>query len=81
MILGMGIGPAGSLLGGVALALVPMPVLFYYCGAKLRERSAFAPTLVEPCLTSWKSCRSDFLSTGFLLPIKTAMIKIAVKMI
>lgn len=44
MIEGMGVGPAGSLLGAVALALVPMPVLFYYYGAKLREKSTFAPT-------------------------------------
>jgi hypothetical protein len=46
MIEGMGVGPAGSLLGAVALALVPMPVLFYYYGARLREKSTFAPTYV-----------------------------------
>ena len=44
----MGVGPAGSLLGAVALALVPMPVLFYYYGARLREKSTFAPTSVYP---------------------------------
>lgn len=48
MIEGMGVGPAGSLLGAVAVALIPMPVLFYYYGARLREKSAFAPTSVNP---------------------------------
>ena len=48
MVEGMGVGPAGSLLGAVALALVPMPVLFYYYGARLREKSTFAPTFVPP---------------------------------
>jgi len=47
MIEGMGVGPAGSLLGAVALVLVPMPVLFYYYGARLREKSTFAPTFVS----------------------------------
>lgn len=47
MIEGMGVGPAGSLLGAVSVALVPMPILFYYYGARLRERSAFAPTSVK----------------------------------
>jgi DHA1 family multidrug resistance protein-like MFS transporter len=46
MIEGMGVGPAGSILGAVALALVPMPVLFYYYGKRLREKSKFAPTYV-----------------------------------
>lgn len=49
MIEGMGVGPAGSLLGAVATALIPMPVLFYYYGARLREKSTFAPTCVSPC--------------------------------
>jgi DHA1 family multidrug resistance protein-like MFS transporter len=40
----MGVNWAGTLLGCVALVLVPIPVLFYYYGHKLRERSAFAPT-------------------------------------
>jgi DHA1 family multidrug resistance protein-like MFS transporter len=35
---------AGTLLGCVALLLVPIPVAFYFYGAKIRERSAFAPT-------------------------------------
>lgn len=33
----------GTLLGFVALALVPIPVLFYKYGEKLRARSSFAP--------------------------------------
>jgi len=35
---------AGSMLGCVAILLVPIPVGFYYYGAKIRERSKFAPT-------------------------------------
>ena len=33
----------GTLLGCVALVLVPIPVLFYKYGEKLRARSSFAP--------------------------------------
>ena len=44
MIDGMGIQWAGTLLGCVAFALVPLPVVFYLRGAKIREKSAFAPT-------------------------------------
>ena len=44
MINGMGVQYAGTLLGCVAIALVPLPVLFYTKGAKIRERSTFAPT-------------------------------------
>ncbi|KAK3320921.1 major facilitator superfamily domain-containing protein [Cercophora scortea] len=41
---GMGIQWASTLLGCVAAALVPIPVLFYLYGHKLRQRSSFAPT-------------------------------------
>ena len=41
---GMGINWAATLLGCVAIVLVPVPVWFYYRGAKLREKSTFAPT-------------------------------------
>lgn len=34
----------GTLLGGVALCLVPIPVIFYKYGARIRSKSAFAPT-------------------------------------
>ncbi|KAF2234594.1 MFS general substrate transporter [Viridothelium virens] len=44
MIEGMGIQWAGTLLGCVAAALVPLPIIFYLRGAKIREKSAFAPT-------------------------------------
>lgn len=42
---GMGIQWASTLLGCVAAALVPIPVLFYMYGAKIRQRSQFAPTM------------------------------------
>lgn len=41
---GMGVQWAGTLLGCVAAVLVPVPILFYLKGAKIRERSQFAPT-------------------------------------
>ncbi|KAL8942855.1 MAG: hypothetical protein Q9211_001218 [Gyalolechia sp. 1 TL-2023] len=41
----MGVNWAGSLLGFVALALVPIPVVFYKFGPRIRARSKFAPTM------------------------------------
>lgn len=41
---GMGIEWASTLLGCVALVLVPMPVVFYLYGKKIRARSKFAPS-------------------------------------
>ena len=40
----LGVGPAGSLIAGVACLLAPIPFLFYRYGAKIRKRSRFAPT-------------------------------------
>jgi len=42
---GMGIEWASTLLGCVAAVMVPIPVLFYLYGHKLRAKSNFAPTL------------------------------------
>jgi len=42
---GMGIQWAGTLLGCFSALLVPIPVLFYLYGRKLREKSKFAPTM------------------------------------
>ena len=41
---GMGIQWASTLLGCVGVALVPIPVVFWLYGHKIRARSAFAPT-------------------------------------
>ncbi|KAK7980540.1 hypothetical protein PG989_012997 [Apiospora arundinis] len=41
---GMGINWAATLLGCVATALVPIPVIFYLYGHKIRAKSRFAPT-------------------------------------
>lgn len=41
---GMGIQWAATLLGCIAVALVPIPVVFWLYGHKIRARSAFAPT-------------------------------------
>lgn len=42
---GLGVNWTGTLLGCVALILVPVPIWFYMKGEKIREKSAFAPTL------------------------------------
>jgi len=40
----MGVNWAGTLLGCVAVVLVPIPIAFYIYGERIRRRSAFAPT-------------------------------------
>lgn len=41
---GMGVQWAMTLLGCVATLLVPIPILFLKFGARVRQRSNFAPT-------------------------------------
>lgn len=38
------VGGGGSLIGGVAVLLAPIPFIFYKYGRPIRERSKFAPT-------------------------------------
>ena len=40
----LGVNWAGTLLGCVALCLVPIPICFYIYGERIRRKSAFAPT-------------------------------------
>ncbi|KAI1262769.1 MFS general substrate transporter [Xylariaceae sp. FL1019] len=40
----LGVGPGGSLIGGVAALLALIPFAFYKYGARIRRRSRFAPT-------------------------------------
>lgn len=40
----LGVEWTGTLLGCVALVLVPIPVIFYKYGARIRSKSKFAPT-------------------------------------
>lgn len=40
----LGVGGGGSLIGGVACLLAPIPFVFYKYGGPIRERSKFAPT-------------------------------------
>jgi len=44
MFTGMGIQWAATLLGCIAVLLIPVPVWFYLRGQKIREKSAYAPT-------------------------------------
>jgi hypothetical protein len=39
----LGVGPAMSILGGVAVAAIPVPFLFLKYGLALRKKSTFAP--------------------------------------
>ena len=41
----LGIQWAGTLLGCLAAAMVPIPICFYLFGKKLRQKSKFAPTM------------------------------------
>jgi len=40
----LGVGGGGSLIGGVACLLAPIPFVFYKYGERIRQRSKFAPT-------------------------------------
>lgn len=44
----LGVGGAGSLIGGVGVLLMPIPFVFYKCGAAIRARSKFALTDETP---------------------------------
>ena len=44
MFLALGVGPGGSLIGGVAVLLAPIPFVFYKYGESIRVKSRFAPT-------------------------------------
>jgi MFS transporter, DHA1 family, multidrug resistance protein len=59
----LGVNWAGTLLGCVAVVLVPIPVVFIIYGARIRERSAFAPTkpfgMVHPVLPSGETSGTE----------------------
>ncbi|KAF2802456.1 MFS general substrate transporter [Mytilinidion resinicola] len=43
----LGVGPASSILGAVAVAAIPAPLIFWRYGLALRKRSKFAPVLED----------------------------------
>ncbi len=45
---GMGVQWAETLLGCIAVLLIPVPVIFYYKGAQIRQKSRYAPTFLKP---------------------------------
>ena len=49
---GMGIQWASTLLGSVAVVLIPIPFVFYWYGGRIREKSAYAPTRLSRGITS-----------------------------
>ncbi|KAF2163352.1 hypothetical protein M409DRAFT_57632 [Zasmidium cellare ATCC 36951] len=40
----MTLGGGGSMIGGISILLAPIPFIFYRYGAKIRQKSKFAPT-------------------------------------
>ncbi|KJZ72783.1 hypothetical protein HIM_07858 [Hirsutella minnesotensis 3608] len=48
MFVAMGVGPGGSVIGGVAALLAVIPFLFYKYGKQIRERSKFSPANSKP---------------------------------
>jgi DHA1 family multidrug resistance protein-like MFS transporter len=44
----LGINWAGTLLGCVGMVLVPIPIIFYKYGHRIREKSSFAPMYPKP---------------------------------
>jgi DHA1 family multidrug resistance protein-like MFS transporter len=51
----LGVNWAGTLLGCVAVVLVPIPVGFYFYGAKIRSRSKFAPAFDQKIVSEEES--------------------------
>ena len=47
MFLQMGVGPATSVLGGIACLALPVPFLFMKFGVRLRKLSKFAPAVED----------------------------------
>ncbi|TVY82140.1 Citrinin biosynthesis cluster MFS transporter mrr1 [Lachnellula suecica] len=54
----LGVGGGGSLIGGVAVLLAPIPFVFYRYGEPIRKRSRFAPT-EEPANVEREASRED----------------------
>jgi DHA1 family multidrug resistance protein-like MFS transporter len=44
MFASLGVNWSGTMLGIIAVLLVPIPIIFYKYGHKIREKSKFAPT-------------------------------------
>lgn len=55
----LGIEWASTLLGCIAFLCVPIPVLFYFYGKKLRQKSKFAPTMATTKVTDDEESGDD----------------------
>jgi len=60
----LGVGGGGSLIGGFAVLLAPIPFIFYKYGEPIRKRSKFAPTEDEPAVDPQGSQRETRNETG-----------------
>lgn len=74
MFASLGVNWAGTLLGCVAVVLIPIPVVFIIYGARIREKSAFAPTkpfgMVHP-MTPADETSSNSLDTAAAEKVET----------
>lgn len=58
----LGVNWAGSLLGFLAIAFLPIPFLFYIFGERLRKNSRYAPT--DLGATKKKDARDEETGSG-----------------
>jgi DHA1 family multidrug resistance protein-like MFS transporter len=64
MFTGMGIQWASTLLGCVAVLLAPIPFILYRYGAKIRQKSQYAPTFTAPSNTHHEEEEEDVADEG-----------------
>ena len=55
----LGVAGGGSLIGGVAVLLAPVPFIFYRYGEPIRRRSKFAPTPEKPSDDEHESSKDE----------------------
>ncbi len=51
---------AGTLLGCLAAVMIPIPVIFYLYGERIRGRSKFAPAMARPVVGEVRSVGNDW---------------------
>jgi hypothetical protein len=63
----LGVGEGGSLIGGVAVLLAPIPFVFYNYGEEIRRRSKFAPMSMVPERLEDKDRQGEMLRIDVLI--------------
>lgn len=65
----LGVGGAGSLIGGIATLLAPIPFVFYKYGGPIRERSKFTPKMSQHVGAHQEVPRGQHVAPGAEGPI------------